>query len=129
MRTSTELAQGIADALAPIVGVRVDPFPTDLALPPCVVVERPTIEWATEQRTFTGCRWEWPLTVVAARSRDKTAHDELDRIVTAVEQHLGEDPTLGGVARWAHLSSAVPVTATVNGQEFPAYELNLSMIA
>lgn len=129
MRTSTELAQGIADALAPIVGVRVDPFASDLAVPPCIVVERPTITWATEQRTFAGCRWDWPLTVVVARSHDKTAHDELDRIVTAVEQHLGEDPTLAGVARWAHLESAEPVTATVNGQDFPAYTLNLSMLA
>jgi len=129
MRTSTELAQGIADALAPIVGVRVWTFASDTVLPPAVVVERPTITWTGADVTFGQAHWDWPLTVVVTRSHDKTAHDELDRIVTAVADHLGDDPTLGGVAQFAVLQSAEPVTVTTGGQELPAYQLTLAMIA
>lgn len=129
MTSATALAAAIAESLEGLAGVRVWTFASDTALPPAVVVERPTITWASTERTFSNAHWEWPLTVVVGRAHDKSAHEELDRIVTLVAAALGGDPTLGGVAQFSELQAAEPVVVVTGGQELPAYQLTLSMIA
>ena len=129
MTTGRELAEAIAAQLGSIADCRVWSFGSDTFLPPGIVVTPPSMSWGSEDRTFCEIQWTFDLQIVVARPNDKTPYDELDRLVGAVADRLGEDPSIGGVARYARLVTAEPATVTVSGTDLPAYIATLVVIA
>lgn len=123
------LSEAVAASLSTVSDCRVHAYEPDSFLPPGIVVQQPTIVWDSSNRTFCTREWSFPLAVVVARATDKSAQDELDRIVTAIEERLGEDSTLGGVAEYARLIDARPVTFTSSGVDYPGYTVTLQIVA
>jgi len=124
-----DLAEAIASALSDIPDCRVHAYPPDTFVPPGVVVQQPTLQWDSTSRTFDTVEWLFPIAVVAGRQQDIRALSDLNTLVTAVADRLGDDTTLGGIAEHSRLLDARPDTVGASGTDYPAYIVNLQVIA
>ena len=94
-----DVADGLADALETIVGLRVYPFPPDSVQPPAAVIEWPSVTYQPTYGGATRADATYKVLVVVSRAWDRAAFAALspyldgDGIKAAIEV----DDTLGGV--------------------------------
>ena len=129
MVTGRELAEAIATQLSGIANCRVYAFNPDTFQPPGIVVGQPSLSWNTPDRTFGQIQWTFTIVVAVARPNDKTPHDELDRLLLAIADVLGEDPSIGGIASYSQLIDASPAPVVTGGVDLPGYIATLEVIA
>jgi hypothetical protein len=124
---TTEVAQVLADLLATVEGLRVEPYVSDKSRPPVAVVALPTITWDDPEAGFCWASWEFPITVITARNSDRDAQADLSRLVRDVAGALNHAPVAG--VHDIQLLDARPTTATIAGQELPAYQVRVKVLA
>jgi hypothetical protein len=123
-----DIAEALAAALA-VAGVRTYAYAPDTFAPPGIVVGSPAMDWQTAERTFCSQVWAFPVTVAVSRNTDREAQSGLFDVVDAIAEVLADDHDLGGLVQTSRLMTAVPTTVTANGQEFPAYQLTVNVLA
>lgn len=126
--TGTQIAQALAAHLSAIPEVRVHAYMPDNFLPPGIVVHQPSISWDTPNRTFCSREFVFPVSVVVARTHDRTAQADLDRLVMAIEERMDE-PSGEALLDQMRLKSATPETFSVSGTDLPGYSLTVEVIA
>jgi len=124
-----KVAEALASALSVIPGVRVHSFAPDTFLPPGIVLQQPTMTWDSTTRTFCAINWGFPAAVAVIRNTEAQAQAELFRIVGAIAEVLGEDPTIGGAAEFSRILSATPQAFNSQGTEYPGYLVNIECVA
>jgi len=122
-----DIAEALAAALS-VAGVRTYAWLPDTFVPPGIVVGQPAMDWQTE-RTFCTQVWVFPITVAVSRNSDREAQAGLYDVVEAVAEVLSDDHDLGGLVQTSRLTTAVPTVVSANGQEFPAYQLTVNILA
>jgi hypothetical protein len=124
----SDIAMALAEHLSAIPEVRVHAYMPDNFKPPGIVVHQPSINWATSNRTFCTREFTFPVSIVVARTHDRSAQAELDRILTAIEARMDEstDSELLGQMR---LMSATPENFSVSGVDLPGYSVTVEVIA
>ena len=122
-----DIAEALAAALS-VAGVRTYAYLPDVFAPPGIVVGQPAMDWESD-RTFCTRVWVYPITVAVSRNSDREAQSALFDVVDAIADTLSDDHDLGGLVQTSRLTTAVPTTVTANGQEFPAYELTVNILA
>jgi hypothetical protein len=123
----SDIAMALAAHLSVIPEVRVHAYMPDSFLPPGIVIQQPTIQWDTEDRTFCTRKFLFPLAVAVPRNHDSTAQAELDRLVTAIEERFQDDP--GGDIQFARLLDARPVAVSSQGTDYPGYLISVEVVA
>lgn len=127
--TTTDVAAVLGgildDALA--TDCRVYYYVADKFRPPGVVIGLPDIDYTDSGSGFCFARWEFPLTIVLSRSNDKDAQEALASLTSRVAVALND-------AEPAEVFSiepldARPATATVAGQDLPAYTMRVAVRA
>lgn len=101
-----------------------------LAAFPAIVLGQPS--WEPDAG---GCMdtTRWPVAVVVARpgSNDTYVQTELEQLwpalVTVLDQAIEEDQTLGGVCRASHIEQAEFGLFSIQGQEYPAQTIQLTL--
>lgn len=124
---TTDVAQALAMLLEGISGLRVEPYVSDKSRPPVAVIALPRIDWQDPDAGFCWAAWDFPITVITARNSDRTAQEELGRLVRDVANALMHTP-VDGIHDIQPLS-ADPTTATIAGQELPGYTLRVRVLA
>ena len=89
------MAQVLAEALAGIAGLRVEPYVSDKSRPPVCIIGQPSIDWTDPESGFCWATWDFPLLLVTARNQDRSAQSELSRLVRDVANALNDFPTGG----------------------------------
>ena len=125
---TTDVATVLHDLIKTVPGVRAYAYVADIVRPPAVVIGQPTIDFTDQTAGFCRAVWNFPVVLVTTRSNDRAAQAEMSKllldVVTALE---GDTP--------ADVLSVEPLTArplpgvAVNGQELPAYELAVRILA
>lgn len=131
--TTGDLADEIARILATIPDLRVYAWVADTFRPPGVVIGQPDIDYADTGSGFCKASWQFPLTIVASRNQDRDAQRKLADIVTAIvtaiaDVELNDSVILSNTFSIEPLT-AVPITATVAGQDLPGYLLRVEIRA
>ena len=122
-----DIAEALAAALS-VAGVRTYAYNPDTFVPPGIVVGSPAMDWETD-RTFCTRVWVFPITVAVSRNSDREAQSALFDVVDAIADALADDHDLAGLVQTSRLLAAAPTTITANGQEFPAYQLTVNILA
>lgn len=125
---TTDVTTALATLLEGVENLRVYDIVADNIRPPAAVIGQPTIDFTDQSGGFCRAVWLFGLTVITTRSNDRTAQKEMSRllldIVTALRGVLPDS-----------LFSVEPLDArpvagvAVNGQELPAYVLNIRVRA
>lgn len=126
---TVDVAQVLAAALAAVENLRVEWYAADKARPPAAVIGQPSIDWQDPDSGFCWASWEFPVLLVTARASDREAQVDLSRLVRDVAVALNEYPTAGTGVSWIACLDARPTTATVSGQELPAYIVRVQVRA
>ena len=124
---TVDVAQVLSAALAGVDGLRTDWYVSDKSRPPVAVIGLPTIDWQDPDSGFCWATWEYPVTIITARNNDRDAQTELSRLVRDAANALS-GPTPEGVFD-IRLLDARPTTATISGQELPAYLVRVQVRA
>jgi len=124
---TVDVAQALAVLLEGIGGLRVEPYVSDKSRPPVAVIALPRLRFDDPEAGFCFAAWEFPITIITARNQDRSAQEELSRLVRDVCNALMHPPAagIGDVAPIA----ADPTTATIAGQELPAYIVRVRVLA
>lgn len=125
---TVDVSQVLASLLADVEGLRTEWYVSDRSRPPLCVIGLPVIDWQDASAGFCHARWEFPVTIVTARNNDRDAQVELSRLVRDVANALNDAEEPPGVLS-IELLDARPTTATVAGQELPAYLLRCQVRA
>jgi hypothetical protein len=125
--TTLDVSLVLSAALADIQGLRVMAYVADASRPPVAIIGQPAIDWADPEAGFCWATWEYPITIITARNSDKEAQAELARLVRDVANAL-KGPEPAGVFSIQPLD-ARPTTATISGQELPAYVVRVQVRA
>jgi hypothetical protein len=132
MTVDTDLLR-VADALGMVLkevpGLRVHAYLPDTFTPPGIVVGQPTVDFANPDAAFCWAVWDYPLTLVVARSSDRVAQQDLLNHLRGVVSALRANPTLSGNARTSQVTTATPGTVEVNGTALPMYSIAVSVYA
>jgi hypothetical protein len=127
---TTDISQVLADQLDDqIAGMRVEWYVADKTRPPVCVIGLPDIDWSDQMGGFCWTRWEFPLTVIVSRSNDREAQRELSRIVRDIAVALTQDSWTAAGIHDVTMLDARPTTATIGGQELPAYLVRVQVTA
>lgn len=124
---TTDVAQALAVLLDGVSGLRVEPYVSDAARPPCAVIALPRIDWQDPDAGFCWATWDFPITIVTARNSARDAQADLSRLVRDVANALMHPP-MDGIHDIQPLTGD-PTTATIAGQELPAYLLRVKVLA
>lgn len=124
---TVDVAEVLAGLLADVDGLRVEPYVSDKSRPPVAVIALPRIDWNDPDAGFCWASWDFPVTIITSRNNDRDAQSELSRLVRDVANALTH-PTVDGVHDVTPLT-AEPTTATIAGQELPAYLVRVRVLA
>jgi ABC-type sugar transport system substrate-binding protein len=131
MSTATMNGNALAKALASMLGavpdVRIYSYVADASRVPFIVVGQPTADFQDAEAGFCRATWEFPVTVVTARNTDAASQAALLNAVDATVDALAAEPPSGVFS--VDPLDARPITASVGGQDLPAYQLRVRVRA
>jgi hypothetical protein len=124
---TTDVAKVLQDLIeAGVPGLRVYPYIADTVRPPAAVIGQPSIDFADQSGGFCRAVWLFQVTLLTTRANERVAQAEMSQLILDVVTALeGDAPVL----------SVEPLTArplpgvAVNGQELPAYQLDVRIRA
>lgn len=122
-----DVTEVLADLMRDVEGLRVEAYVADKIRPPCAVVGLPTILWNDSDAGFCWATWEVPVTVITIRNNDRDAQAELSHLVRDIAIALNHE-SVDGVFM-IQMLDARPTTATISGQELPAYLMRVQVRA
>lgn len=126
---TVDIAPVLAELLADIDGLRVEPYVSDTSRPPCAVIALPRIDWADPEAGFCWASWDFPITIITARNSARDAQADLSRLVRDVANALSHQQSAGDGIHDIQMLTGDPTTATIAGQELPAYLLRVRVLA
>lgn len=132
--TISQVAQGLADRLTTISGLRSYTFQPEQLNPPFAY---PQINSVNYHRAFGGgdVVMDWTIHVVVGRWTDRTAHALLDDFLSysgskSIRAAIEGDTTLGGVCQTLIVRSGADITSLdAGGAEFLQIQLQLEVHA
>lgn len=132
--TVSQVAQGLADRLTTISGLRSYTFQPEQLNPPFAY---PQINSVNYHRAFGGgdVVMDWTIHVVVGRWTDRTAHALLDDFLSysgakSIRAAIEGDTTLGGVCQTLIVRSGADITSLdAGGAEFLQIQLQLEVHA
>jgi hypothetical protein len=113
--------------LAAVPDVRIYAYVADASRVPFIVIGQPSADYQDVDAGFCRATWEFPVTVVTARNNDQVSQAALLDGLDAVVDALSSDPPAGVFS--VEPIDASPLTASVNGQDLPAYTLRVRVRA
>jgi len=123
-----DLSALLYDIIDALPNVRAYAFIADNVRVPAAVIGQPTLDFTDQSGGFCRAVWQFPVTVITSRSSERNAQAEMSRLLLDIVTALGAaDP--------AEVLSLEPLTArplpgvAVNGQELPAYQLDVRIRA
>jgi hypothetical protein len=122
-----DVTEVLADLIGDVEGLRVEAYVADKLRPPVAVVGLPVITWNDPEAGFCWATWEVPVTVVTARNTDRDAQTELSHFVRDIAVALNHEAVDG--IFMIQMLDARPTTATISGQELPAYLMRVQVRA
>jgi hypothetical protein len=117
-----DVAAILAGVLEVVPGLRTYAHVPDTFRPPGAVVGLPTIDYADSSAGFCSASHDFPVTLIVSRSNDREAQAELSRLLAEVVSALDVANVAGVTIR---PQTATPTTASVGGQDLPAYSLRV----
>lgn len=125
-----QVAEALAGVIGTVEGLRSYAYMPDTFVAPGAVVGQPDmlLEGGT-RTTFCTVEWSYPITLAVARGSERQAQLDLFGFLDGIVEAINADPQLGGAAMTATVTDARPVTASVNGQDLPAYTVNIRVLA
>jgi hypothetical protein len=125
---TTDVAGVLAGLIESVDGLRVYPYVADTVRPPAAVIGQPTLDFVDQSAGFCRATWLFPITIITTRSNERTAQAEMSKLLLEVVTALGGDAP-GGVLSVEPLDARPLPGVAVNGQELPAYQLNVRIRA
>jgi hypothetical protein len=117
--------QGLIEAGVP--GLRVYPFIADTVRPPAAVIGQPALDFTDASSGFCRATWTFPVTLITTRSNERAAQAEMSKLLLDVVTALGGDAP--SVLSIEPLDARPLPGVAVNGQDLPAYQLNVRIRA
>jgi hypothetical protein len=125
---TTDVAGVLAGLIESVEGLRVYPYVADTVRPPAAVIGQPSLDFADQSGGFCTAIWLFPVTLITTRSSERAAQAEMSKLLLDVVTALGGDAP-DGVASVEPLDARPLPGVAVNGQELPAYQLNIRIRA
>lgn len=124
---------GLAEALAPLAGLRIFAYPPDSATPPAAIVSYPetfvfdfTMRRGSDQASF-------PVHVLVGRVSTRAARDELVEYMAgsgprSVKAAIEADPTLGGRVDTVQVTTVAGVNLEIGGIGYVAATFTVDVV-
>jgi hypothetical protein len=125
---TTDVAGVLHGLIKSVEDLRVYPYVADTVRPPAAVIGQPTIDFTDADAGFCRASWLFPVILITTRSSERAAQAEMSKLLLDVVTS-----TKGDTPDW--VLSVEPLDArpvpgvAVNGQELPAYQLNIRIRA
>jgi hypothetical protein len=125
---TTDVAGVLSGLIESVEDLRVYPYVADTVRPPAAVIGQPELDFTDQSAGFCRAIWLFPVTLITTRTNERTAQAEMSKLLLDVVTALGGDAP-DGVASIEPLSARPLSGVAVNGQELPAYQLNIRIRA
>jgi hypothetical protein len=127
---TTDVAGVLHGLIDSVEGLRVYPYVADGVRVPAAVIGQPSIDFADTSGGFCRAVWLFPVTLITARSSERAAQAEMSKLLLDVVTAVGQDvPESTWVLSVEPLDARPLPGVAVNGQELPAYQLNIRIRA
>lgn len=132
MSGTTQQTSDVAGVLHGLIdsvqGLRVYPYVADTVRPPAAVIGQPEIDFQDPTAGFCKAVWMFPVTLITARANERAAQAEMSQLLLDVVTSL-DGPVPQDVLSVEPLTAHPLPGVAVNGQELPAYQLNIRIRA
>jgi hypothetical protein len=125
---TTDVAGILHGLIESVEDLRVYPYVADTVRPPAAVIGQPSIDFTDQSAGFCRATWDFPVTLITTRANERVAQAEMSKLLLDVVTALGGD-TPEGVLSVEPLDARPVPGVAVNGQELPAYQLNIRIRA
>lgn len=127
-KQTTDIAKVLHDLIDAIPDVRSYAYVADTVRVPAAVIGQPELDFEDQSSGFCKATWTFPITLIVKRSNERTAQQDLSKLILDVVTALnGEAPD--GVLSIEPMNARPLPGVSVGGQELPAYQLNVRVRA
>ena len=125
---TTDVATVLHDLIQTVPNLRVYPYVADNVRVPAAVIGQPVLTFNDQSSGFCKAIWDFPVTLITSRSNERVAQGEMSKLLLDVVTALDGD-TPAGLLSVEPLSARPLPGVAVNGQELPAYQLDVRIRA
>jgi hypothetical protein len=125
---TTDVAGVLHGLIESVEDLRVYPYVADTVRPPAAVIGQPELDFTDVSAGFCRATWTFPVTLITTRSNERAAQAAMSKLLLDVVTALGGD-TPDDVLSIEPLDARPLPGVAVNGQELPAYQLNIRIRA